>query len=227
MSQIQYFAIVRHGDYYQIPDTPSANQPYALTPEGEAQAKQCAGYIAQFCQDKIIKVQFPLHSSASLRAWQTASLAGAELGFREKPVETYALGERSVGSMANLTIEEINRALSSDPRYPTPPDNWKSDSHYRLPYPGAESLLQAGQRVADYITDVLHTSDSELLPVFFGHGASFRHAMFHLGILSLDEAKARSMYHAKPIFFCRKAGGAWQHIAGEWKPRSKGQKEMD
>ncbi len=221
MSLTQYFAIVRHGDYYQIPDTPSANQPYSLTPEGEKQAEVCAGYIQTFCRDKMIDPVLPIHTSSSLRAWQTADILCRQLGSPLSLVETNSLTERSVGSLANLTIAEIERVISADPRFENPPRNWKSDSRYCLPYPGAESLMQAGQRVADYISDTFNQHDSaNRLHIFVGHGAAFRHAAFHLGILSIPEVAQRSMYHAKPIFFSRKPGETWQHVAGEWKFRT-------
>ena len=61
-------ALVRHGDYHQLPDTPSAHQPYPLNSEGETQAQEGA----QDLHDMIIRNDWTLlpsiDSSRMLRA---------------------------------------------------------------------------------------------------------------------------------------------------------------
>ena len=38
-------AIIRHGDYFQMPDAPSAHQPYPLNADGENHAREAAVII--------------------------------------------------------------------------------------------------------------------------------------------------------------------------------------
>ncbi len=123
--------------------------------------------------------------------------------------------------MANLTAHQIEQLISDDPRFAAPPANWKSDSHYRLPVPGAESLMEAGLRVAHFLSDQSQQPchHDELILVV-GHGASIRHAAHHLGILAFDEIATLSMYHATPVFVEQRADKQWQLIGGAWKVRS-------
>jgi len=95
-------------------------------------------------------------------------------------------------------------------------------SDYQLPFPNAESLLQAGKRVANYIITQLKSStltQHNSLKLFVGHGAAFRHAAYHLGLLQREQIKQLSMFHASPIYFELMSDGSWQHNAGNWKQR--------
>ena len=217
-------ALVRHGDYHQPKGVPSALLPYGLNSEGIHQAKAAGVELKAYAQANGLMVDSQLHSSLQQRAWQTASLIAKELGADYQMVETSALSERSVGAMANLTVDQIEQILLDDPRYPAAPPGWKSDSHYCLPFQGAESLLQAGQRVAAHIVDTREVMNQQIvkptLKIIVGHGASIRHACAALNILELEVVKSISMYHARPVYIA-KIDGNWQVIAGEWKPRSK------
>jgi len=148
----------------------------------------------------------------------------AEPGSSTPHVESYdALAERSVGCLANLTIEQIETVLQQDPRAPTPPVDWKADSHYCLPLQGAESLLQAGERVAGHLSRAmaaLPPDDHDRIKLFIGHGAAFRHAACHLGVLEFSQLRQLSMYHCRPVMIEYLAGGHWRHVEGEWKLRS-------
>jgi len=101
-------------------------------------------------------------------------------------------------------VERIVALIHQDPRYPDPPADWKANSHYRLPLPGAKSLLEAGERVASHLVARMNalrgeiTSDS--LKLFVGHGAAFRHAAFQLGILQFEQIAQLSMYHTRPVY---------------------------
>ncbi|MEO1115690.1 MAG: histidine phosphatase family protein, partial [Pseudomonadota bacterium] len=123
---------------------------------------------------------------------------------------------------ANLTIAEIEDILDQDPRYVRPPQNWKSDSHYKLPAQGAESLMEAGARVAQCL--VSHMNRLAGAPeanarIFVGHGASLRHAAHHLGVLGLEDIRRLSMHHARPVVLKRTQQGTWHHHSGSWKER--------
>ncbi len=224
-----YLALVRHGDYRQLAGTPSAFQPFPLIREGERQAKELQEKISEFCQSHEVRLYRKVYSSVLLRAWQTAQIFCREwekqvTGDAFEIVETSALAERCVGSLANLSQSQIEEVLRDDPRFETPPADWKSNSHYRLPYPGAESLLEAGKRVADFINAQLAdiaASSPPTLVLFIGHGAAFRHAAYHLGVLEFDEIAQLSMYHAFPVFFRVDNDGRWQQVGGRWKERKK------
>jgi 2,3-bisphosphoglycerate-dependent phosphoglycerate mutase len=220
MAEPRYVAFLRHGDYHQRKGVPSARQPWALTEEGIAQAQAGAALLREMISKFDLVLLPKIHSSRQLRAWQTASLLADGLkasGFRiEEIAETSALGERSLGSAANLTVAEVEDALRNDPRYDAPPKGWKSDSDYCLPLEGAESLIQSGARVARYITQ---TAEPGQLTVFVGHGASYRHACYHLGILNREEIATYSMFHARPSLICHQNDGTWRHLAGAWKVR--------
>jgi 2,3-bisphosphoglycerate-dependent phosphoglycerate mutase len=220
-------ALVRHGDYHQLPDTPSAHQPYPLNDTGETQAQEGA----QLLHDMIVRNDWTLlpavDSSRMLRAWQTAVIFAdrlAGLAASTPCIESYdELAERGVGCLANLTRAQIEEVLHQDPRVADPPADWKMDSYYRLPLQGAESLLDAGERVAAYLGQcmaALPRDQNATVKIFVGHGAAFRHAAYHLGVLGIEQVRQLSMFHCQPIMIEYLPGGQWRHIGGEWKQRS-------
>ena len=217
-------ALVRHGDYHQLAGVPSAQQPYALTDEGRAQAERGAEELVEIISANGWSMYPDIDSSNMLRAWQTAQIL-MEVCNAKSVTSFDSLAERGLGCAANLTLTQIESILQDDPRYPPPPQNWKADSHYRLPLQGAESLLEAGQRVADHIErrmeELAGGNGSSEVGIFVGHGAAFRHAAFHLGALELDRVDALSMHHGRPVFLKCDADGRWRHVAGDWKLRAK------
>lgn len=220
MADPRCVAFFRHGDYDQRKGVPSARQPWALTDHGIDQAQAGAGLLQEMIAEFGLTLSPKIHSSRQLRAWQTARILADGLeasGLRiDEITETSGLGERSLGSAANLTVAEVEDALRNDPRYDAPPIGWKSDSDYCLPLEGAESLMQSGARVAEYITQ---TAKPNRLTVYVGHGASYRHACYHLGILNREDIAAYSMFHARPSLICHQRDGTWRHLAGAWKVR--------
>jgi 2,3-bisphosphoglycerate-dependent phosphoglycerate mutase len=169
-----------------------------------------------------------------LRAWQTARIIAEALAGKaaaELQLESFAdLAERCVGSVANLTTKRIRQILLEDPRYAEPPAGWKSNSEYRLPFQGAESLLEAGERVAAHLQQRMSglvVDGSDTLKLFIGHGAAFRHAAYHLGVLEYGELKRLSMFHGRPVFLELLDDGSWRHVAGEWKVRESGMEFND
>jgi 2,3-bisphosphoglycerate-dependent phosphoglycerate mutase len=133
------------------------------------------------------------------------------------------LAERGVGCAANLTIAQIEAVLHQDPRVSDPPADWKADSHYRLPLQGAESLLEAGERVASHLTQsmaALPPDGPDRIKIFVGHGAAFRHAAYHLGVLRMEQLRQLSMFHCQPVMIEYLPGGQWRHVEGDWKVRS-------
>jgi len=222
-------ALIRHGDYRQLPETPSAHQPFPLTSEGEAQARQAGAALRETISTEGWALSPAVDSSQLLRAWQTARIINEELAekFATPPQLTGFddLAERGLGSAANLSITAIEAVVREDPRYEKLPTDWKSNSGFRLPLQGAESLLEAGERVAAHIRLQMGTLAAEkvtvdTLKLFVGHGAAFRHAAYHMGVLSFERIAQLSMYHAQPVFLEHLADNRWQHVGGAWKVRA-------
>jgi len=223
-------AIIRHGDYFQLQDTPSAWQPYPLNSEGEQHAQDAVLPIMEFMSTQKLDIHPFCHSSQLLRAWQTAEIICSNLSQQLSLKQALqlksfdALAERSVGSVANLDSEEIRRIAGLDPRYPELPEDWKSNSNFRLPFQGAESLMEAGVRVAEHINESIREMANKIsqdnLMLFVGHGAAFRHAAHHMGVLEFNQIAKLSMYHGSPVFLELHENGRWEHIAGTWKVRT-------
>ena len=230
-----FAALVRHGDYHQLPDTPSAHQPFPLTARGEEQA----GAAAQLLRDMLRRHGWQpvpeIDSSLLLRAWQTAHIIATQLaasvGTKLHVAGFEALAERGLGSAANLSMQQIQDVIHQDPRFPDLPVNWKADSHYRLPLQGAESLLEAGERVATHlrqrVTALGLADPRDRLKIFVGHGAALRHAAYHLGVLDMAQIAKFSMYHGQPVVLELLPGGLWRHLDGDWKLRTPTVEELD
>jgi len=219
-------AIIRHGDYHQLAGAPSAHQPFPLNSAGENHARKAANLIDEAVQRHAWHLSPEIDCSNMLRGWQTARIiadslnTGSAEAFRLESFDE--LAERSVGCAANLTADQIQQIIHDDPRYPELPENWKSNSEYCLPLQGAESLLQAGERVAAHLVkrmSVLPADGTDVLKLFVGHGAAFRHAAYHLGVLEYEEIARMSMYHGQPVFLEYLDNDSWQHVEGEWKIR--------
>lgn len=224
-------SFIRHGDYQQPPDVPSAHLPYALTSTGKKQAEQAAETLENSAKINNWHIHPVIDSSLQLRGWQTASILASRLQQHtdEKVcVESFEeLAERCLGSAANLTVEQIETVVMADPRYEPLPAGWKADSYFRLPLQGAESLMQAGERVMRHVTDravsLAQVITADTLKIFVGHGAAFRHAAVYMGLMTAEQAVALSMYHCTPLYFERLEdqpdNRQWRHIAGDWKIR--------
>jgi 2,3-bisphosphoglycerate-dependent phosphoglycerate mutase len=228
-------ALIRHGDYRQLPDTPSAHQPFPLTPEGEAQAHRAVPGLLEDIAANGWTLDAHIDSSRMLRAWQTARIIAEgmapHLPTKPEVVSFDSLAERGLGSAANLSMRQIADILDCDPRFETPPGDWKSNSRYCLPLQGAESLMDAGARVAAHLNRRMGAlRDSAVdgtLALFVGHGAAFRHAAHHLGILSFDQIAELSMYHVRPVYLECLTDGCWRQVGGEWKVRASAGDSLD
>ncbi len=226
-------AFVRHGEYQQPPGVPSAHLPYPLTARGMKQAADAAEGLTNIASSENWDIYPVIDSSLQLRGWQTATVVARELeklGINKVEVESFeSLAERCLGSAANLTVEQIEKIIAEDPRYDPLPAGWKSDSNFRIPLQGAESLMQAGERVMGHIAGTTGNLAEEIstntLKIFVGHGAAFRHAAVQMGLLTTTQAVALSMFHCHPVYFERLNdhldNNKWRHIGGEWKIRKK------
>jgi 2,3-bisphosphoglycerate-dependent phosphoglycerate mutase len=228
-------ALIRHGEYAQLPDTPSAHQPFPLNAGGEQQAREAAASIRDACARNGWRLESCIDSSRMLRAWQTARVIAFELADLVPSGLTVtsfdALAERCVGAAANLSMAQIEDIIHRDPRFPDLPAGWKSDSHYCLPLQGAESLVAAGERVAAHLRQrtagLAATPEVPGLKLFVGHGAAMRHAAWHLGVLEFEQLARLSMHHGRPVFLEYRADGSWRHIDGNWKVRARDSVELD
>ncbi len=228
-------ALIRHGDYAQLPNTPSAHQPFPLNAAGEQQARAAAVMLREACVRNGWQPEPGIDTSRMLRAWQTARIIADELadllpaGFALTSFD--ALAERCVGAAANLSVAQIEDIIQRDPRFPDLPEGWKSDSHYRLPLQGAESLAEAGERVAAHLRQRIAVTaampDIPRLKLFVGHGAAMRHAAWHLGVLEFEQIAQLSMYHGRPVFIECRSDGNWCHVGGDWKVRAQDAAELD
>ncbi len=220
-------ALMRHGHYEQPEKTPSAHLPYPLTEKGRSQAEAAAEEVAAFAASKGWVLDGVIETSQLLRAWETGTIISGIWSRRfERPfrvVESDGLAERGVGAAANLTESEITVIVERDPRHHLPP-NWRLDSQIRLPFPGAESLMDAGARVLQHLDRRTATLSREIetdtVRLYIGHGGSIRHAAIHAGILRLEDMPRLSMENCGTVYF-EKADGVWAHIDGAWKPRNK------
>jgi 2,3-bisphosphoglycerate-dependent phosphoglycerate mutase len=219
---------VRHGQYAQPDDVPSAHLPHPLVEEGRAQSVAGVEALRREADARGWTLCPVLDASPLLRAWETATLFADGLrdaGLSGATVETFeALTERSLGAAANLTMAEIEAIIDRDPRFDALPRGWKRTSDFRLPLVGAESLLEAGARVAAHIRQraaetQCPAGEGLYVKVVVGHGGSLRHAAAELGMLDLGSLDRLSMFHATPIVHVHRQDG-WEHVCGEWKPRS-------
>lgn len=217
-------AWIRHGEYAQPHGVPSAHLPHGLTARGREQARAAAHGVWAFARERELALEPVVDCSNLRRAWETTDLLCHELqrigGPPLRLEEIPALAERSLGAAANLTVDEIEAALAADPRHAVPPRGWKRDAAYRLPLLGAESLDEAGARVARHVAARMREVSGPSLKLFVGHGGAFRHAARVLGLLSPEDVRKHTMQHAAPIYFAYLAPAAgrehFAHLAGEW-----------
>lgn len=223
-------ALLRHGDYQQPARVPSAHLPYPLTERGREQALTAARKLVASCEERGWRLDEFIETSPLQRAYETARIiadaAGEADGRAYQVVQHRELAERCVGSAANLAVEQIESILDQDPRYEAPPEGWKSSAHYKLPFAGAESLLEAGRRVAGRLEDSMHDlaliAAADTVRLFVGHGGSFRFAAVHVGLLDADEAPLLTMEHCGRVDLSFDRGARWEKVGGDWKVRAGG-----
>ena len=65
----------------------------------------------------------------------------------------------------------------------------------------------------------LQRGKRDRVKLFVGHGAAFRHAAHHLGVLAFEQLRQLSMFHCQPVLIEYTPGGQWRHLGGDWKVR--------
>ncbi len=227
-------AFVRHGHFDRPDRRASAHSLYSLSSEGRLQAERAAEPILEMCQDLELEIDSRIETSQLLRAWETANLLGAALtdrlakesGQRFHVIQRDELIERGLGSAANLTFEEIHELLAADPRLGPLPDGWRRMPEYRLPVQGAESLMQAGARVASRVaTSIDSISDEDprdVVRIFVAHSGCLRHAAVALGALDVRTVPLLSMDFAQTVMIEKLPNGDWIHISGQFRKHLSG-----
>ena len=221
-------ALLRHGEYNQPRNVLSAFLPYPLNDAGELQARDAATAVLDLSRVHGWQIHRSIDTSQLLRAWQTGTILAQNLSaalHARFDVEAFeVLAERCVGSAANLTIEEIEEIVRMDSRLAAMPDGWRHDGRFRLPFPGAETMVESGERVAHHLDrrmrELAGQASQNTLKVFVGHGGSFRHAAALLGVLAEEQLPRVSMWHCRPLVFEFDVQRGWAHLTGDWKVRS-------
>ncbi|WP_221289291.1 2,3-diphosphoglycerate-dependent phosphoglycerate mutase [Stygiolobus caldivivus] len=135
---------------------------YPLTDEGRQQAKEVAKELRKL--NSINK----LFSSPILRAYQTATIIGEEIGL--VPIIDDRLRERELGELNNLKIDEIH--------------NWRIKVYRReLPSKGLEPWEILMKRIANFVEDIVENEKGIIIAV--SHYDPIRAFLSH--ILDLDD----------------------------------------
>lgn len=216
--------LVRHGHFPRPENVASAHLPLPLSELGREQASRAAAGILETCERLGLTLDRRIESSRLLRAHQTAQVLSESFSKRTgRPFEVEdrdELLERGMGSCANMRLDEIESMLALDPRLEPLPPGWRRRPDFRLPVPGAESLLEAGARTARRIEASLDAIDDDApdrLRLFVAHSGCLRHAAVALGALGEDEVPGKSMEFVQMVCLERLADGRWVRVAGDWK----------
>jgi 2,3-bisphosphoglycerate-dependent phosphoglycerate mutase len=223
-------AFVRHGHFDRPEATASAHSLYPLSAQGRVQAKQAVGPILELCADLGLEVDSRIEASQLLRAWETANLVAESLAERTgrefHVIQRDELIERGLGSATNLTFDRIEALLRSDPRQAQLPQGWRRMPEFRLPVQGAESLMQAGARVAARVAaslDAIPEDDPrDLARLFVAHSGCLRHAAVALGALDVRVVPGLSMDFAQTVMIEKLPSGDWVHVGGQFRKQLPG-----
>jgi 2,3-bisphosphoglycerate-dependent phosphoglycerate mutase len=218
--------VTRHARYEQPLGVVGAHLPYPLTGEGKAEARAAADRVLAFVAAYRCDLETVIDCSSLLRAYETAWILSRALTERRREPFTVRefpeLTERSVGAATNLSLREIDSVMQRDPRMDEAPAGWERDPHYRLPFPGAESLVEAGARVARHIREAAEAirrrgGGEDRMKIVVGHSGSLLHALVHLGAFDLDAVSELTLPYARPVPIAQDAeAGGWNLLDRTW-----------
>lgn len=217
--------LVRHGHFERPDGTASAHSLLPLSATGHAQAAAEVRTIAEMCAEQGLAIDRRIESSQLLRAWQTANVLAeglaAHTGEEHHVIQRDEMIERGLGSGANLTFDRIADLVKADPRLGALPEGWRRMPEFRLPFPGAESLMDAGKRTAARIDQSLESipedDPRDVARLFVAHSGCLRHAAVVLGALDVRDVAGLSMDFVQAVLVEREARGRWRVIAGEFR----------
>jgi 2,3-bisphosphoglycerate-dependent phosphoglycerate mutase len=223
-------AFVRHGHFDRPEGTASAHSLYPLSAEGRGQATRAAVPILEMCRDLDLEIDSRIEASQLLRAWQTAKIVGEALGERTGErfyvIQRDELIERGLGSATNMTFERIHEMLAADPRVGPLPDGWRRMPEFRLPVQGAESLMQAGARVASRVASSINSipddDERDVVRLFVAHSGCLRHAAVALGAVDVRVVPGLSMDFAQTVMIEKLPNGDWVHVGGQFRKHLSG-----
>ena len=216
--------LVRHGHFDRPEDTASAHSLLPLSETGRAQAEAATGVMAARCADHGLTIDKRVEASQLLRAWQTANVLCEQLtqytNTTHHVIQRDELIERGLGSAANITFTRIRELVALDSRLGDLPEGWRRTPEFRLPFPGAESLMDAGKRVATRIEqsmDSISDDDSQdVARLFVAHSGCLRHAAVVLGALDVRRVSGLSMDFVQSVLIEKLPDGSWVQLAGEF-----------
>lgn len=217
-------AFVRHGHFERPEGTASAHSLFPLSPTGREQARDAVDVVLDFADEFNLEVDARLEASQLLRAWETAKVISEELESRTgrsfHVLQRNELIERGIGSAANMRFDDIEAMLAEDPRIAPLPKGWRRLPEFRLPVQGAESLMQAGSRVASRVSASMNSipnDDSrDVMRLFVAHSGCLRHAAVALGAVDVRKVPGLSMGFAQTVLIEKMPNGEWVHLAGEF-----------
>lgn len=223
-------AFVRHGDFDRPENTASAHSPRCLSPLGRRQAEAAAAPIAELCREHGLEIDARIEASQLLRAWETANLLATALEpltvRRHYVLQREELLERGLGSAANLTFDQISELLARDPRLDPLPEGWRRMPEFRLPLPGAESLMQAGARAAARVVESIDSipddDPTDVARLFVAHSGCLRHAAVVLGAIDVRQVAGLSMDFLGCVLLEKTDSGDWVHLAGSFAKEGSG-----
>lgn len=217
-------AFVRHGHFARPEGTASAHSLFPLTQTGREQARDAVDAVLDFADEFNLEVDARLESSQLLRAWETAKIIVEGLESQTSRsfhvLQRNELIERGIGSAANMRFDDIEAILAKDPRIAPLPKGWRRLPEFRLPVQGAESLMQAGSRVASRIAASMNSipnDDSrDVMRLFVAHSGCLRHAAVVLGAIDVRKVPGLSMGFAQTVLIEKMPNGEWIHLAGQF-----------
>jgi len=220
---------MRHAALKQPAGVPGTNLPFPLTAAGESQASKAAARLHALADKMDCKIDDDIECSPNQGAWQTAAILAEDLeettfrGYRA--VERAELAGRSLGSAGNLKTAQLDALIAEDPRFTKPPKNWLTQTNYRSPFAGAETLGAAGERVGDYVRrrveEMWPHLTGDTLKLFIGDSSALIHAAAHLGAIPDKRAPQLSLANASWALIEFRASGRCTLLSADWRKPQK------
>jgi 2,3-bisphosphoglycerate-dependent phosphoglycerate mutase len=224
---------MRHGALKHPAGIAGGNLPFPLTAAGEEQAVEAAHRLAALADEMDFKVDDDIECSPNEAAWQTAAIVGEELEERHtrgyRALERAEMAGRSLGSVANLKVAQIESMIKEDPRFSKAPKGWLSKTDYRPPFAGVETLGAAGERLGGFVRrrveEMWPHLTGDTFKVFVGHNSALMHAAAHLDVLPTKRAAQLALPHAAWALIEFNAAGRCTLVDADWRKPKKGDSE--
>ena len=221
-------ALIRHGHFPRPEDTASGHLIHPLSDEGRRQARDAAPGVVDAASELGLELDPVIEASRLLRASQTARILAETLHERTgrdfEVEDRDELLERGLGSCTNLRFDQIEALLELDPRLDVLPRGWRRIPDFRLPVPGAESLIEAGHRTADRIDESLRSippDAPDCARLFVAHSGCLRHAAVVRDVVPIDAVSRLTMDFTQVVWIERLRDGTWVKLRGDWSVRDR------